>query len=34
MRAKSIMVVGTMSSAGKSVVTAGLCRMFHQGGSL
>ena len=32
MRAKSIMVVGTMSSAGKSVVTAGLCRMFHQDG--
>ena len=32
MRAKSIMVVGTMSSAGNSVVTAGLCRMFHQDG--
>ena len=32
MRAKSIMVVGTMSSAGKSVITAGLCRIFQQDG--
>ncbi len=32
MQAKSIMVVGTMSSAGKSVITAGLCRIFHQDG--
>ena len=32
MRAKSIMVVGTMSSAGKSVIAAGLCRIFHQDG--
>lgn len=30
--AKSIMIMGTMSSAGKSFVTAGLCRMFHQDG--
>ncbi|MGN1402988.1 MAG: cobyric acid synthase [Ruminococcus sp.] len=32
MRAKSIMVVGTMSSAGKSFITAGLCRIFRQDG--
>lgn len=32
MGAKSIMVVGTMSSAGKSFLTAGLCRIFHQDG--
>ncbi len=32
MAAKSIMVVGTMSSAGKSFLTAGLCRIFHQDG--
>lgn len=30
--AKSIMVCGTMSSAGKSFVAAGLCRVFHQDG--
>ncbi|MDE6730032.1 MAG: cobyric acid synthase, partial [Oscillospiraceae bacterium] len=30
--AKSIMIMGTMSSAGKSFVTAGLCRIFHQDG--
>lgn len=32
MAAKSIMVTGTMSSAGKSFVTAGLCRIFAQDG--
>lgn len=30
--AKAIMVVGTMSNAGKSLVTAGLCRVFYQDG--
>lgn len=30
--AKRIMVVGTMSNSGKSVVTAGLCRIFKQDG--
>ncbi|MDE5885480.1 MAG: cobyric acid synthase [Oscillospiraceae bacterium] len=30
--AKSVMIMGTMSSAGKSFVTAGLCRIFHQDG--
>nr|MDE5755093.1 cobyric acid synthase [Oscillospiraceae bacterium] len=30
--ARSIMIMGTMSSAGKSFVTAGLCRIFHQDG--
>ena len=30
--AKAIMVQGTMSNAGKSVVAAGLCRIFHQDG--
>ena len=30
--AKSIMIMGTMSSAGKSFVTAGLCRIFYQDG--
>ena len=30
--AKSIMVQGTMSNAGKSLVTAGLCRVFNQDG--
>ncbi|MDY6029478.1 MAG: cobyric acid synthase [Acidaminococcaceae bacterium] len=30
--AKAIMVQGTMSNAGKSLVTAGLCRVFHQDG--
>ena len=32
MAAKSLMVLGTMSSAGKSFVTAGLCRIFRQDG--
>ncbi len=30
--AKSIMVQGTMSNAGKSLIAAGLCRVFHQDG--
>ena len=30
--AKAIMIQGTMSNAGKSLVTAGLCRVFHQAG--
>lgn len=30
--AKSLMIVGTMSSAGKSLITAGLCRIFSQDG--
>ncbi len=30
--AKAIMVQGTMSNAGKSLVTAGLCRIFRQDG--
>lgn len=30
--AKSVMIMGTMSSAGKSFVTAGLCRIFRQDG--
>ncbi len=30
--AKAIMVQGTMSSAGKSLITAGLCRVFKQDG--
>lgn len=30
--AKPIMIVGTMSSAGKSLITAGLCRIFSQDG--
>ncbi|MEG2233708.1 MAG: cobyric acid synthase [Oscillospiraceae bacterium] len=30
--AKSIMIQGTMSNAGKSLVTAGLCRIFKQDG--
>ena len=32
MVAKSLMVLGTMSSAGKSFITAGLCRIFRQDG--
>ena len=31
-RAKTIMVVGTMSNAGKSLVAAGLCRIFTEDG--
>ncbi len=30
--AKAIMVQGTMSNAGKSIITAGLCRIFKQDG--
>ena len=30
--AKVIMIQGTMSNAGKSLLAAGLCRMFHQDG--
>ena len=30
--AKALMIVGTMSNAGKSLVTAGLCRVFNQDG--
>ena len=30
--AKSIMIQGTMSNAGKSLIAAGLCRVFHQDG--
>jgi adenosylcobyric acid synthase len=30
--AKSIMIQGTMSNAGKSLITAGLCRIFKQDG--
>ena len=33
-RAKVIMVQGTMSNAGKSLITAGLCRIFRQDGYL
>lgn len=32
MAAKSIMIQGTMSNAGKSVLAAGLCRIFRQDG--
>ena len=31
-KAKSIMIQGTMSNAGKSLLCAGLCRIFHQDG--
>jgi adenosylcobyric acid synthase len=31
-RAKAIMIQGTMSDAGKSLITAGLCRVFKQDG--
>ena len=30
--AKNIMIQGTMSSAGKSLLAAGLCRIFRQDG--
>ena len=30
--AKAIMIQGTMSNAGKSLLAAGLCRIFHQDG--
>ena len=30
--AKVIMIQGTMSNAGKSLLAAGLCRIFHQDG--
>ena len=30
--AKAIMVVGTMSNSGKSLLTSGLCRVFNQDG--
>lgn len=31
-KAKAIMIQGTMSNAGKSLLTAGLCRIFYQDG--
>ena len=30
--AKAIMIQGTMSNAGKSLIAAGLCRIFRQDG--
>ncbi len=30
--AKKIMILGTMSNVGKSIIVAGLCRIFHQDG--
>ena len=30
--AKAIMIQGTMSNAGKSLIAAGLCRIFAQDG--
>ena len=30
--AKNIMIQGTMSNAGKSILCAGLCRIFRQDG--
>lgn len=32
MRGKAIMIQGTMSNVGKSLITAGLCRIFYQDG--
>ena len=31
--AKAIMIQGTTSNAGKSLITAGLCRIFSQDGN-